>query len=211
LRGSLAVVAEIVLERIGVLNAAEFYREAALEMADDAALRAAERDGRANGNRHFGGDGGAGERSIHDPARDRDAGRQCERGARIAQRKALMPAIFGEAKGVSIGEPSELAREFVAAADGAGDGHGKPIAEQPNATALKPADMVDIGDDELAHLRHRFGNQGDTAGRHIQRLARMFLPVLQHVPAGESDLDALVLAPLLIERKDANRTPRLNY
>src|SRR5450755_4447574 len=86
----LAFVAEIMLEGIGVLHPAEFHREAAFDLADDAALGAAERHRRADGDRDLGSDGGARERGVHDPAGDGDAGRQRQRRAGISEREALV-------------------------------------------------------------------------------------------------------------------------
>ena len=64
--------------------------------------------------------------------------------------------------------------------------------------------MIDIGDDGFADLRFDFRDEGDAARRHIDGLAGIFLPVLQHIAAGELDLHALMLAPLLVEREHAN-------
>ena len=61
--------------------------------------------------------------------------------------------------------------------------------------------MVDVSDDVLAHMRRHVGLEQHAARRHVDSLAREFLPVLAHEAAGQHHFHALVAAPLLSERK----------
>ena len=127
-----------------------------------------------------------------------------ERGSR--ERVALMTAIFGKAEAFAVGKPGQLARELVAAARRSRDSHRKTLAEQTNAAAFEPADMVDISDNEFANLRRISAIIATPPGdilivwqEYSWRFCSMYRPV-------SATLDALMLTPLLIEREDANRT-----
>ncbi len=61
--------------------------------------------------------------------------------------------------------------------------------------------MVDIGDDVLADVGRHVRLQQRAARGHVDRLARIFLPVLAHEAAGQIHLHTLVAASLLSERK----------
>ena len=57
--------------------------------------------------------------------------------------------------------------------------------------------MVDIGDDPLADFADDRGDHRHAAGRHVNDLARIFLPVGQHVAAQQVDAHALMAAAFL--------------
>ena len=67
--------------------------------------------------------------------------------------------------------------------------------------ALKPAEMVHVGDDAFAGVADDRRDNGDAAGRHVDDLARKFAPVGQHVAPEQINLDALVASALLGQRQ----------
>ena len=99
-----------------------------------------------------------------------------------------------------VGEPSELGCELVALARGGCNGHCKAVLEMARNHALEPPDMIDIGNDAFRNLATDRCDQGHSAGRHVDNLARIFAPVRKHVAAEQIDGDPLETPPFFAQR-----------
>ena len=110
---------------------------------------------------------------------------------RIARNDAAVPAVFGQAEDMAIGEPGELRGEFVALARRRRDRHGKTVLKDARDMAFDPPQVIDVGDHALARLAGDWRNQRDAARRHVDDLTRKLAPVGKHVAAGEVHAYAL--------------------
>src|SRR3984957_10327142 len=144
--------ADVVFEKVRVLQPGKLDGEAIFEVADDAALHLAERYQSADRGALLGGDTGARLRNVDDAAGDVDAVRHDQAARRFLRRDAAVAAVFRRIEQVAIGEPGELGSKLVALSLGGCDRHRKTVLKMARDVALKAAQVVDIGDDALAGL-----------------------------------------------------------
>jgi hypothetical protein len=143
---------------------------------------------------------GARLRHVDDPAGEVEAVRQDQAADRIARNDAAVPAVFGQAEDMAIGEPGELRGELVALARCRRDRHGETVLKDARDVAFEPPKVIDVSDHALARLAGDWRNQRDAARRHVDDLTGKLAPVGKHVAAGEVHAYALKAAALLAHR-----------
>lgn len=144
---------------------------------------ATQSDRRAHGGTHFELDSGTGQRDVDNLAIVAAAIVENDGGMANVGNDALMAAVFRQIEQVFIGQPGELRCHLVALARGGGDVHHETTIDLMDDCTFNASDMVEIGNDALAHYARDWRNDHGIAGGHGQDLAWKFAAVCKHVTA----------------------------
>src|SRR6516225_51892 len=188
---------EVRAEALGRDRRREGDRDAAFELAHHLRVAFSDSELGAELDRLGAIERGTGDRAIDNGRWNAPPILEGEDGLAMVELQALMAPVLWNAEGLAVDEPGDLPCELLLLARWRIDRHREAVLDFAQHSPLDPPDIVEIDDHPAADLARCGRQEIDAVRGDVERLARKFASILQHVAAMHGEAHAPISPALL--------------